>query len=1092
MSIHVTVNGNPVCLNRRSILLADIEKVKKNEWLRRRKIRLQQARQQAKDLAQNVRQKVSSERSSFEKHEQEKDFNNESKKKKEKLDSLQREYEQCLSSVGSGHHLASLQNECDALLKEKEELREEIARARGALAEERLKVEKCLQREKSLATTGRKQLTRKVEDLRSTLISSLPSVRSTRPSEKTITVKAHVHQGEEEEKQTVKTASEKPSTSKGTVIEKTSIPSGSPGKKSSLTDCEDFSEESDDDSDVTWPPRSARVIKEPIPTPRVRFYDHSTRTTKEFPKPSYSVTLADPFNQPDMSEAIAEEEEACVRKENLDVLARREKMIRGNRALRKERDQKDAEKIIKEIDDLEKRRKIQMINNKSYPSHFHSREDLIDHQREMKYGKPLSCKEDRAVIFEESTVRKEPIPKMSQSSYSKNIESEWEQRMSAHGRNFIGKTGNVESEELLADLIQKLKEERAKKQKALENRFGVTGLEEADIPLWVSESYLKEGGQHLRTGHSPQPSRSSPEKMAPSEEQLRRSPLEQDIRSPDPQRKSVEVQTLPGLTKCPCSTKCNCFQEVQTEPSFQDEVNQSLQSDEDNLIEETLKDNTINEEVAQHNENKRGDHLEFIENGSLEEGKMGKSPNTLKERSPDTLPSLSQETVSSSTDSTSQAETVESSLTYEGVKVVVKVSEKNRKRKLKSPIKMQKRDKDVQTSLQDSSTKRNSNFVNGGNSTSTSYLSPPSRLSPAQQSLLCSMLKKIETRTKNPRLHSYIKRLLDMNRESLEKLPVSSVSDISISSSIFEKSVQNLKHEDVEKCDVCCQAGSSLDESNNKEALKFSELAKCYADRVNDLAVMIDALRILPSRGRPSNGDETSYLNPPDNICHSVKLSNSVQAGSYPSPIDISDIPISIRPHPNNLQPQAHNGFLRKAADDMPHYLSTIEEAVTAVEKEPLVPPGMFDPDVSSIRGTPQKKRKGENDRGSTGSSLCLLDDKDISSFIGSSSDDFEDVFRSLGIAWALPTVRKTRESRKLSCNSSTSSGHVMYSHSTPLGQSPAKESIHVAGPSSAKQGQSNKSNKVVDTDSLTPPSFSLNIPRLSQYLSPPSANKHK
>lgn len=42
MSINITVTGNPIYLGRGKVLLTDIEAAKKTEWLRRRKIRLQQ------------------------------------------------------------------------------------------------------------------------------------------------------------------------------------------------------------------------------------------------------------------------------------------------------------------------------------------------------------------------------------------------------------------------------------------------------------------------------------------------------------------------------------------------------------------------------------------------------------------------------------------------------------------------------------------------------------------------------------------------------------------------------------------------------------------------------------------------------------------------------------------------------------------------------------------------------------------------------------------------------------------------------------------------------------------------------------------
>lgn len=73
----------------------------------------------------------------------------------------------------------------------------------------------------------------------------------------------------------------------------------------------------------------------------------------------------------DMGEEIANEEADIVRKENLEFLARRDNLIRGNKALRKERDKKEAEIILKEIDEIEKRRRIQTAVTKSYPVRFY-------------------------------------------------------------------------------------------------------------------------------------------------------------------------------------------------------------------------------------------------------------------------------------------------------------------------------------------------------------------------------------------------------------------------------------------------------------------------------------------------------------------------------------------------------------------------------------------------------------------------------------------------------------------------------------------------------------------------------------------------
>lgn len=42
MSIHVTVNGNPVNIRRGRMVLSDLDQIKKNERDRRRRLRLEQ------------------------------------------------------------------------------------------------------------------------------------------------------------------------------------------------------------------------------------------------------------------------------------------------------------------------------------------------------------------------------------------------------------------------------------------------------------------------------------------------------------------------------------------------------------------------------------------------------------------------------------------------------------------------------------------------------------------------------------------------------------------------------------------------------------------------------------------------------------------------------------------------------------------------------------------------------------------------------------------------------------------------------------------------------------------------------------------
>lgn len=57
MSINVTVTGNPVSIKRGKMITADPHTAKK-EFDKRRLLRLEQVRQQSKELAEDVRNKV--------------------------------------------------------------------------------------------------------------------------------------------------------------------------------------------------------------------------------------------------------------------------------------------------------------------------------------------------------------------------------------------------------------------------------------------------------------------------------------------------------------------------------------------------------------------------------------------------------------------------------------------------------------------------------------------------------------------------------------------------------------------------------------------------------------------------------------------------------------------------------------------------------------------------------------------------------------------------------------------------------------------------------------------------------------------------
>nr|CAD7259262.1 unnamed protein product [Timema shepardi] len=109
MSINVTVHGSPVHIRRKKMLLVDYEEMKKSEVNRRRKLRIQQVRQQSKDIARKVRQEVKEEHKKQLKVLEEQMLARQNKKHAKKLLALQQKYHECLQEVGTGHTLAALQ-----------------------------------------------------------------------------------------------------------------------------------------------------------------------------------------------------------------------------------------------------------------------------------------------------------------------------------------------------------------------------------------------------------------------------------------------------------------------------------------------------------------------------------------------------------------------------------------------------------------------------------------------------------------------------------------------------------------------------------------------------------------------------------------------------------------------------------------------------------------------------------------------------------------------------------------------------------------------------------------------------------------------
>ncbi|XP_039287771.1 uncharacterized protein LOC111055007 [Nilaparvata lugens] len=166
MSIRVTVNSNQSsdCSRR---FLKDVETEKRNEWNRRRLLRIQQVRQQSKDFANSLREKIHGE------CDLQKENNNKQWQEKT-LDRLTDKYRDCLKDIGLAHAKAARQPDPDEILREERIRNAVITGIRGESAMCLLKCRREMKKLEETVPTRLKAYVRAKEDLRSTMVASLP------------------------------------------------------------------------------------------------------------------------------------------------------------------------------------------------------------------------------------------------------------------------------------------------------------------------------------------------------------------------------------------------------------------------------------------------------------------------------------------------------------------------------------------------------------------------------------------------------------------------------------------------------------------------------------------------------------------------------------------------------------------------------------------------------------------------------------------------------------------------------------------------------------------------------------------------------
>ncbi|GLV41425.1 hypothetical protein CBL_06655 [Carabus blaptoides fortunei] len=150
-----------------------------SDFERRRRIRLQQVRQQSKEIAANVRNRVRKEKEK-QLSKVEKEGEEQLKRwKSRKLLALQQQYRDCMEEIGSAHTRAALQRDPHEILNELEEKNQKEAEARGKLASDKQKNEEIQQKLLLSEPLERRKGVRKMENARSVMVSKLGRVKTT-------------------------------------------------------------------------------------------------------------------------------------------------------------------------------------------------------------------------------------------------------------------------------------------------------------------------------------------------------------------------------------------------------------------------------------------------------------------------------------------------------------------------------------------------------------------------------------------------------------------------------------------------------------------------------------------------------------------------------------------------------------------------------------------------------------------------------------------------------------------------------------------------------------------------------------------------
>ncbi|BES99605.1 Hypothetical protein NTJ_12422 [Nesidiocoris tenuis] len=982
---------------RQKIYLVDVEHAKKEEFERRKKLRLQQVRQQAREIASLIRNRANQAQKKREElkkqHEAEAGVRSANTLRKE----LQQKFSECLSSVGTAHNSAAALSEVDELVQDKVALQDSLARVRGALANEKSK-ENRLPRREIVKNPSQGVTISRVTNVQ-------PVVRA-----------SYGHRMSQKETRSERTAL--PATPPDFVGEPTRQRVAGPdrgkfernvendvfcppmlhnrpkparpnsqikvsdGRRSCPPRTESFDDTSSDsdDSSVTWPPASVRKKRS---TKKVRLYDHTEKKCSQYVQQTGVVRSEMDELPHDMSEMIRDEEELHVKKAEQLSERRQIELERGLRAIREEVAKQDFDSAIRDLCHFSKESRYRKA--RQYPN--------------IEADSPPRPADTRPIL-KQTTTEKLPTPQ------------------EADVRPPVSITHQPVSS-LVSRLIQQ--REALLKDSSVDETSCSEDTTDKSLPWWVKSQLEAEMGE-------------VPE-------------IDGSARLPTP-------ETVVGRLNAEGSSSGSSAAEeaeVTKDGGGISETPISASDSASHVAESQAADSRVPESRAS--------------------GTQVPSPANF------TTPRLPRKRVEFERVSDSSTDKSNGSQPSAGINVRIKIS-----RDQSRPA--------VQATQQTPVPERDS---------STSYYSPPEKLSPAQLSVLSDILSKMSVRNHNPVLRHYITRLLNMSRQSLSDVDVSSCSEVTVDSDLFPQ-----QPPDTVDCRDSSVAGtaSSVPQSPGSPASigrgQFAQIAGLLRN-IFELQRICDShtsssidlsdsrssyrevpgrveSRILPQAGTGfGRNDDTGLFD--DHYAGAQRLLATLAQGRnvridvpptlLPRPFSDSSSG-SQEPHDDRIPPETTD---KSSHSDEPkskvHSLSDIESIISSVQSTPTKHISSSQrQDISVI---------SELLSGELMSSREMRDNSLIDTLSSSTStSDLEEVFRSLGLGWALSTLRRMKNSRRLQADSSSkspsssnggqlSSAKSSYHHSTPVKE--AKDATPQRPPG----------NEAVP--SLTPPDVALQCP---------------